>query len=89
MKNMTISDLQGMALQATQAASQGRNMQALKIIRAYLQARSMVARNGVNTSKLNGVTRSMVRLASELTNMSHYSKVSETCDTIQLAVGYY
>ena len=86
---MTITDLQNMALQATQAASQGRNMQALKIIRAYLQARSMVARNGVNTSKLNGVTRSMVRLASELTNMSHYEKVSETCDTIQLAIGCY
>lgn len=88
MKN-TITDLQKMALQATQAASQGRNTQALKIIRAYLQARSMVARNGVNTSKLNGVTRSMVRLASELTNMAHYEKVSETCDTIQLAIGYY
>jgi len=86
---MTISDLQKMALEATQAASQGRSTQALKIIRAYLQARSRVARNGVNTSKLNGVTRSMVRLASELTNMSHYTKVSETCDTIQLALGYY
>jgi len=89
MKNMTISDLQKMALNATQAASQGRNTQALKIIRAYLQARSQAARNGVNTSKLNGVTRSMVRLASELTNLAHYAKVSETCDTIQLAVGYY
>lgn len=86
---MTISDLQKMALQATQAASKGRNTQALKLIRAYLQARSRVARNGVNTSKLNGLTRSMVRLASELTNMSHYEKVSETCDTIQLALGYY
>ena len=86
---MTISDLQGMALQATQAASQGRNTQALKIIRAYLQARSRVARNGVNTSKLNGVTRSMVRLASELTNMAHYEKVSETCGTIQLALSCY
>lgn len=89
MKNMTISDLQDMSLEAVQAASQGRNTQALKLIRAYLQARSMVARNGVNTSKLNGVTRSMVRLASELTNMSHYSKVSETCDTIQLAISCY
>lgn len=86
---MTITDLQKMALQATQAASQGRSTQALKLIRAYLQARSRVARNGVNTSKLNGVTRSMVRLASELTNMAHYAKVSETCDTIQLAIGCY
>jgi len=86
---MTITDLQKMALQATQAASQGRNTQSLKIIREYLQARSRVARNGVNTSNLNGVTRSMVRLASELTNMSHYSKVSETCDTIQLAISCY
>lgn len=88
MKSMTISDLQGMALEATQAASQGRNTQALKLIRAYLQARSQAARDGVNTSKLNGVTRSLVRLASELTNMSHYAKVSETCDTIQLALAY-
>ena len=86
---MTISDLQKMALQATQAASEGHSTKALKLIRAYLQARSQAARDGVNTSKLNGVTRSMVRLASELTNMSHYSKVSETCDTIQLALGYY
>lgn len=86
---MTITDLQKMALQATQAASQGRSTQALKLIRAYLQARSRVARNGVNTSKLNGVTRSLVRLASELTNMSHYEKVSETCDTIQLEIGCY
>lgn len=86
---MTISDLQKLALQATQAASQGQNTRALKIIRAYLQARSEAVRAGVNTSKLNGVTRSMVRLASELTNMSHYEKVSETCDTIQLALGYY
>ena len=86
---MTISDLQKLALQATQAASQGRSTQALKIIRAYLQARSQAVRAGVNTSKLNGVTRSMVRLASELTNMSHYAKVSETCDTIQLAIGCY
>ena len=89
MKNTTISDLQKLALQATQAASHGRSTQALKIIRAYLQARSQAARNGVNTSKLNGVTRSMVRLASELTNMAHYTKVSETCDTIQLALGCY
>ena len=86
---MTITDLQNMALQATQAASEGRNTQALKIIRAYLQARSQAARDGLNTGKLNGLTRSMVRLASELTNMSHYTKVSETCDTIQLALGYY
>ena len=86
---MTISDLQDMALNATQAASEGRSTQALKLIRAYLQARSQAVRAGVNTSKLNGVTRSMVRLASELTNMSHYAKVSETCDTIQLAIGYY
>ena len=86
---MTITDLQNMALQATQSASEGRNTQALKIIRAYLQARSQAARDGLNTGKLNGLTRSMVRLASELTNMSHYAKVSETCDTIQLAIGYY
>ena len=89
MKNMTITDLQKMALQATQAASEGRNTQAIKLIRAYLQARSQAARDGVNTSKLNGVTRSMVRLASELTNMAHYAKVSETCDTIKLAIGCY
>lgn len=86
---MTIKDLQNMALQATLAASKGRSTQALKLIREYLQARSQAARNGVNTSKLNGLTRSMVRLASELTNMAHYAKVSETCDTIQLAIGYY
>ena len=86
---MTITDLQNMALQATKAASEGRNTKALKIIRAYLQARSQAVRAGVNTSKLNGVTRSMVRLASELTNLAHYAKVSETCDTIQLAIGCY
>ena len=34
MKNTTISALQGMALEATQAAYQGRNTQALKLIRA-------------------------------------------------------
>ena len=87
MKN-TITDLQNMALQAAEAASEGRNTQALKLTRAYLKARSMVARNGVNTSELNAVTRSMVRLASELTTMAHYIKISETCHTIQLAIGY-
>jgi len=85
---MTITDLQNMALQAAEAASEGRSTQALKLTRAYLQARSMVARNGVNTSELNAVTRSMVRLASELTGAAHYATVSETCDTIQVALAY-
>ena len=88
MKNTTISDLQGMALQATQAASQGRNTQALKIIRAYLQARSQAARNGVNTSKLNVVTHAMVRLASQLNGCASYSILSVTCEDIQFSLSY-
>ena len=88
MKNMTISDLQGMALQATQAASQGRNTQALKIIRAYLQARSQAARNGLNTSKLNRLTRSMVSLASQINSCASYSILSVTCEYIQFSLSY-
>jgi hypothetical protein len=88
MKNTTISDLQGMALQATQAASEGRNTQALKLIRAYLQARSRVARNGVNTSNLNVVTRSLVRLASQLNSCASYGVLSVTCEDIQFSLSY-
>ena len=88
MKNMTISDLQGMALQATQAASQGRNTQAIKLIRAYLQARSQAARTGLNTTKLNVATRSLVRLASQLNSCASYSILCVTCEDIQLSLSY-
>ena len=87
MKN-TLTDLQKMALQATQAASQGRSTQALKLIRAYLQARSRVARNGLNTSKLNGVTRSMVSLASQLNSCASYRILSVTCGDIEVLLSY-
>jgi len=88
MKNMTISDLQKMALNATQAASQGRNTQALKIIRAYLQARSQAARDGVNTSKLNRLTHSMVSLASQINSCASYGVLSVTCEDIQFSLSY-
>ena len=88
MKNMTISDLQKMALKATQAASQGRSTQALKLVREYLQARSQAARDGVNTSKLNVVTRSMVRLASQLNSCASYRVLSVTCGDIEVLLSY-
>ena len=88
MKNTTISDLQGMALQATEAASQGRNTQALKLIRVYLQARSQAARDGLNTSRLNVATRSMVRLASQLNSCASYRVLSVTCGDIEVLLSY-
>lgn len=82
MKNETLNTLKYAAERAYKAAEGGAYSIALNYTSDYLKARSEAVKAGEGVRKVNRLTRSLVRLASELTDRARYLIVSDLIDDV-------
>jgi len=77
MKNETIELLKNDAMKAANAAQGGGYALALELAGGYLKARTAAVRAGENVRRVAGLTRAVLKLASELADRARWGAVQD------------